>query len=89
VQSTFFIKRRENKVIQDSTSYTKRVNKKKKKKSATEDPKPNADETSNREEACACASLGLVEDCQREGHRHQGLPIVDAPVALPPNQPSD
>jgi hypothetical protein len=39
VQSTFFIKRRENKAIQDSTSYTKREDNMKKKESVTEDPK--------------------------------------------------
>jgi hypothetical protein len=39
VQSTFFIKRGDNKVIQDSTSYTKREDKIKKKESATKDPK--------------------------------------------------
>jgi hypothetical protein len=61
----------------------------KKRKALQRTQRPDAQEASNREEARACPSPGLVEDCQREGHRHQGLPIVDVPIALPPNRPSD
>jgi hypothetical protein len=50
---------------------------------------PDFKEASDQEEAHACPSPGLVEDCRREGHRHQGLPIVDASIALPPNRPID
>jgi hypothetical protein len=60
----FFIKRGENKVIQDPTSYPSwgtKSNKGKTKKELQRPERPDAEEASNLEEDRACPSLGFIE----------------------------
>jgi hypothetical protein len=89
VQSTFFIKRKGIKSYKIQQGTQKEKTTRKRRKALQRTQRPDYMEASDREEARACPSLGLVEDCRREGHRHHDLPIVDAPIALPPNRPSD
>jgi hypothetical protein len=89
VQSTFFIKRKGIKSYKIQQGTQKEKTTRKRRKALQRTQRPDSMEASDREEARACPSLGLVEDCRREGHRHHDLPIVDAPIALPPNRPSD
>jgi hypothetical protein len=62
VQNTFFIKRRDNKVIQDRTSYPRRrikSNKATTKEELQRPQRPDAEEVSNQEEVSACPNLGF------------------------------